>query len=35
MPALHHTRPGLLARSAATPKDVIARYDALGDPQKK
>jgi tripartite-type tricarboxylate transporter receptor subunit TctC len=25
----------LLARSAATPKDVIARYDALGDPQKK
>jgi hypothetical protein len=25
----------LLARSAATPTDVIARYNALGDPQKK
>jgi len=25
----------LLARSAATPPDVIARYNALGDPQKK
>jgi len=24
----------LLARSAATPRDVIARYDALGDAQK-
>jgi tripartite-type tricarboxylate transporter receptor subunit TctC len=25
----------LLARSAATPQDVIAHYNALGDPQKK
>jgi tripartite-type tricarboxylate transporter receptor subunit TctC len=25
----------LLARSAATPRDVIERYSALGDPQKK
>jgi hypothetical protein len=25
----------LLARSAATPHDVIERYNALGDPQKK
>jgi hypothetical protein len=25
----------LLARSAATPRDVIERYNALGDPQKK
>jgi hypothetical protein len=25
----------LLARSAATPRDVIARYSALGDPQQK